>query len=129
LNGSPSAIAFDPNNPQIIYMGDFISGSYRSEDGGFTWNKINNGLTFRNIVDLIITQDGDHLYAGTFGGGVFRLDLTGQPLGGIDESPPEPESTSGDSDSPFSSLPCMGGLGSFILVGAAWVLQRQWKEN
>ena len=50
---------------------------YRSEDGGYSWQKINSGLIVRSVYDLVISGDGGHLYAATDGGGVSRLDLFG----------------------------------------------------
>ena len=73
------AIVFDPANPdEVLYAGDFFSGVYRSTNGGKKWELINNGLTNRAIQRMAISLDGKHLYAGTEGGGVFRLDLNNQ---------------------------------------------------
>lgn len=76
---SVSDILFDPANPQIMYAADLHSGVYRSGDGGRTWNAVTGGLSTRAVNALAISADGGHLYAATEGGGVFRLDLTGQP--------------------------------------------------
>ena len=72
-------IVFDPVNPQIAYTSDWASGVYRSDDGGETWLQTNPGLTMRSVLGLDISSDGQHLYAGTNGGAVFRLDLNGEP--------------------------------------------------
>lgn len=78
--GSLSAIVFDPADPRnTVYASDLTSGVYRSTDGGKTWQRINTGLTVRSINALAISTDGQHLYAASEGGGVFRLDLTGEP--------------------------------------------------
>ena len=78
-NGIFRAVVFDPTNPQIVYASEIGGGVYRSEDGGESWAKIPAGLTQRAVTSLSLTADGLHLYAGTSGGGVFRLDLNGQP--------------------------------------------------
>jgi photosystem II stability/assembly factor-like uncharacterized protein len=83
-NGSHRDLVFDPSNPQIVYLADLMSGVYRSTDGGMSWEKINNGLSTRAVTSLSISSDGQHLYAGTNGEGVFRLDLNGtSPEGSV----------------------------------------------
>jgi len=103
-NGSHRDLVFDPSNPQIAYLADLMSGVYRSEDGGISWEKINNGLSTRAVTSLSISSDGQHLYAGTNGEGVFRLDLNGTPpeksestVSGQDESSTEETSVANDS--------------------------------
>jgi photosystem II stability/assembly factor-like uncharacterized protein len=78
-NGSIHDIVYDPTDAQIVYASDYTSGIYRSEDGGQTWVQINDGLWNRAGGPLSISADGQHLYVGTDGGGVFRLDLNGEP--------------------------------------------------
>ncbi|NDJ76495.1 MAG: hypothetical protein GYB65_09565 [Chloroflexi bacterium] len=77
-NGSLHDLLVDPTNPQIVYASDHSSGVYRSTDGGITWIRINDGLDNRAGLGLAISADGQHLYLATDGGGVFRLDLSGQ---------------------------------------------------
>lgn len=74
-----TSIIFDPIDPQVMYAADIFSGVYRSSNGGGTWAAINNGLLMRSVNTLAISSDGLHLYAATEGGGVYRLDLNGQP--------------------------------------------------
>jgi len=77
---SLNAIVFDPANPdEVMYAGDFFSGVYQSTNGGKKWELINHGLLNRAIQRLAISGDGLHLYAGTEGGGVFRLDFNYKP--------------------------------------------------
>ena len=78
-NGNHRDIVYDPAHPGVVYTSDILSGVYRSEDGGETWQKLNTGLTNRAATGLSVSHDGLHLYAGTSGGGVFRLDLNGEP--------------------------------------------------
>ncbi len=68
-----SSILIDPVRPNVMYAGSMQRGIYLSEDGGNIWRLINNGLSVRSIRSLSISADGNTLYAGTDGGGVFRL--------------------------------------------------------
>ena len=70
-------IIVDPSNSQVVYTGDLKFGVYRSTDGGANWVQINEGLSMRAVSSLAISDDGHVLYAGTHGGGVFRLVLGG----------------------------------------------------
>jgi photosystem II stability/assembly factor-like uncharacterized protein len=80
-------IIFDPNDPQVMYVSDLSSGVYQSEDGGSRWHTINAGLELRSVNSLALSQDGQHLYAGSEGMGVFRLDLNDEPPAAA--SPPQ----------------------------------------
>jgi len=74
-----SDIVFDPKNPQVLYAADSFSGIYQSTDSGRTWKQINSALRTRTVNHLAISADGLHLYAATEGGGVYRLDISGEP--------------------------------------------------
>lgn len=67
------SIAVDPADGQTVYAADNFSGVYVSNDGGTTWNALNAGLDHREVRSLALSDDGRVLYAGTTGGGVFRL--------------------------------------------------------
>jgi photosystem II stability/assembly factor-like uncharacterized protein len=84
-----SDIVFDPSDAQVMYATDRMSGVYRSTDGGATWRGINSGLRLRDVNALAISSDGQHLYAGTEGEGVFRLDRGATPP----EAAPQPSPT------------------------------------
>ena len=45
-------------------------GVFTTVDGGVNWNSESQGLELRNIACLSVT--GDHVYAGTLGGGVYK---------------------------------------------------------
>jgi photosystem II stability/assembly factor-like uncharacterized protein len=77
-NGVIEDIVFDPTNPMVVYAADRMSGVYRSTDGGLQWIKINSGLDNRSAVGLGISADGQHVYAGIDGAGVYRLDVDGE---------------------------------------------------
>jgi len=72
------SIAIDPTNTKIIYAADMHTGVHRSVDSGVIWQQINNGLEVLSIHDLVISDDGQTLYAATDGNGVYRLDINGK---------------------------------------------------
>jgi photosystem II stability/assembly factor-like uncharacterized protein len=72
-NESIFSVAIDPVRPNVVYAGSSRSGVFVSEDGGASWRLINDGLTTRGVNCLSISGDGETLYAGTRGGGIFRL--------------------------------------------------------
>jgi photosystem II stability/assembly factor-like uncharacterized protein len=70
-NGLVSAIAINPNNPNVIYIGTAGGGAWRSADGGTTWKPI-----FDRQLSLSIGEPGgmaidpsntDTIYIGTSG--------------------------------------------------------------
>ena len=68
------ALAIDPLNPAIIYVGIAGRGVFKSTDGGMSWTGINTGLTNLSIYALAIDpMTPTILYAGT-GAGVFVLE-------------------------------------------------------
>ena len=129
-NGSLHDILFDPTNPQVVYTSDYRSGVYRSTDGGLTWVKINNGLHVRASLGLAISADGQHLYVGTDGVGVYRLDLSGEPPAPVPgvttaaaptSTPPLAQPTAAPEATPAPTPALAGGRG--ICGGAAALAQ------
>lgn len=104
-NGSHRDLVFDPANPQIGYLADLMSGVYRSTDGGISWVKINTGLSTRAVTSLSISSDGQHLYAGTNGEGVFRLDLNGMPPEVVISEPAKASADEESNPSPTTDSP------------------------
>ncbi len=70
---SVRSIVVNPKNSLEVFAHDWSTGIYWSTDGGGSWYKMNNGLSTRAGQSLAISHDGSTLYAGTEGGGVFRL--------------------------------------------------------
>ncbi len=67
------AIAIDPTNSEILYIGTDADGVYKSTDGGENWIAANSGITNNNIRALKINpQSAATVYAATSSGGVFR---------------------------------------------------------
>jgi photosystem II stability/assembly factor-like uncharacterized protein len=73
-----AAIVVDPLRPNVVYAGSTRSGLFVSSDSGKTWRVHDEGLRTRSILALAISADGQTLYAGTHGEGVFRLSTLGQ---------------------------------------------------
>ena len=73
------ALAVDPARPGVVYAGDWLSGVYVSRDAGTTWEPLMKGLVHKSVVSLSLSVDGNHLYAGIDGDGVYRLDLNHRP--------------------------------------------------
>ncbi len=141
-NGDYRDIIFDPVDPNTIYLSDIVSGVYQSRDLGESWVKLNQGLTNRAATSLSISSDGQHLYTGTAGGGVFRLDLNGKPPQQIldnaenpdpdqEDSQEHPQSDSEENqtetgpipqeseDQKPKFLPCLGGFVPLAFAGLA----------
>ena len=72
------AIVVDPVRKDVVYAGTRFSGVYISEDGGERWRLLNDGLVTRALFSLSMSPDGSTLYAGTQGGGVYRLSTLSQ---------------------------------------------------
>ncbi len=71
--GTYTAVAVDPVNPSIIYLGTYGAGVYRSTDQGANWTQQINGLDNTYIQSLAIDpQNTSILYAGTYAGGVYK---------------------------------------------------------
>jgi photosystem II stability/assembly factor-like uncharacterized protein len=79
-------LAADPNRPGVFYVSSWQSGVLATADHGGSWRQLAGGLSFFGMRALALSEDGTVLYAGTRGGGVFRL---GTPAG----EPARPEPT------------------------------------
>ena len=74
------AIAVDPNDPNHLifsrmdtwHPADASPGIVESIDGGVSWTPLNDRLGHRNVSALAVGQGGT-LFAGTWGGGIWRL--------------------------------------------------------
>jgi len=68
-----STIAVDPNDPDVIYVGTFGAGIYKSLDGGISWHPTFTNLGLRDILTLAIDpSDGKTIYVGTEGTGFYK---------------------------------------------------------
>jgi photosystem II stability/assembly factor-like uncharacterized protein len=90
-NGLPdlptSTIVVDPENPEVIYIGNDI-GVYRSMDGGENWESFNTGVVDAAMVmHLSISPSNRKLRIATHGSGVWQADLE-TPVGTNNELKP-----------------------------------------
>jgi len=72
-NARVMSVVVDPNDVDIAYACDHLSGVYVSTNGGDHWLDINKDLNHRTMNVLSLSDDGTALYAGTMGAGVYRL--------------------------------------------------------
>ncbi|MDY7076293.1 MAG: hypothetical protein SXV54_05130 [Chloroflexota bacterium] len=74
INATIKAVLFDPDDPQIIYIGHYNRGMagfgvVRSTDGGASWTFINDsGLQYRNVFAMDIHPQTKELFVGGFDG-------------------------------------------------------------
>lgn len=68
-NGMVTAIAFNPNNPNTLYIGTVAGGVWRSRDGGTTWTPLFDRQLLMGIGDpgcvAVDPNNTDTIYAGT----------------------------------------------------------------
>ncbi len=123
----------DPTRPGVLYASSEISGVFVSTNNADSWTLMSKGLLIYNMRGLSISGDGRHLYAGSLGGGVFRMDFYGDPPEikqvQIDQPTVQPEdggraaeSESGPTPTPESEkssgkMPCLGGALPLAFVG------------
>jgi photosystem II stability/assembly factor-like uncharacterized protein len=64
------ALAIDPGNPQVLYVGTLGKGAFKSTDGAATWTPLNIDPT---IWSLLVDPDNSNVvYAGSGGRGVYK---------------------------------------------------------
>jgi photosystem II stability/assembly factor-like uncharacterized protein len=74
LEATITSLAFDSADPDILYAGSRF-GVFRSRDGGTSWISLVQGMVNREVLDLIADPlSPGTIYAGTRGGGAYRLD-------------------------------------------------------
>ncbi len=150
---SQAAAGMDPNEPVyvvepdpfragVVYASSMVSGVFVSTNSGESWSLLSQGLEIHNIRGLAISGDGRHIYAGSAGGGVYRLDLTGEPpapahapAAASQPAAPtaglEPDLTaeavpSAEPEDGFR-LPCIGGSLPLLILAGAVLLGRGWR--
>jgi tetratricopeptide (TPR) repeat protein/photosystem II stability/assembly factor-like uncharacterized protein len=68
-----TAIAADPVDPNVVYIGTADSGILRSQDGGVSWQTSHDGIGGADIFSLAgDPQDPSTLYAGILMAGVYK---------------------------------------------------------
>jgi photosystem II stability/assembly factor-like uncharacterized protein len=80
--GWAHSLAFDPLDPETLYVGTHDDGVFVSTNRGIVWRKVAPGLEGHPIWDLAVDPDNGHtLYAAAIGLGIAKLELP------VDESP------------------------------------------
>ena len=75
--GTPNTFIQDPVNPNVLYVGSYGGGIFKSIDGGKTWSQKNFGLDnlYVNYLDIDLDKP-DRVFAGT-DNGVFMTENGG----------------------------------------------------
>ena len=64
-----SQLLFHPTDPNIVYLGTFPAGIYKSQDGGKSWEEYNTGWPIDGVFTLIFhPKNADIVYSGTYNG-------------------------------------------------------------
>jgi photosystem II stability/assembly factor-like uncharacterized protein len=70
-----SSLLFDPDYPDVVYIGSFPAGIYITVDGGLTWFESNTGWENDGAFALVNhPENSDIIYAGTYNGISRSLD-------------------------------------------------------
>ncbi len=72
LSQPVKAFAADPRQ-EMLFAATLYQGVYVTIDGGYSWEKMNNGLSSLNCIDIECDPMNRLLFVGTSGGGVFRV--------------------------------------------------------
>lgn len=75
----PRQILFDSVSPGVVYGISQTGAVVRSRDSGQSWIPLYPTLSNQVVTTLAIDPTGTTLYAGTLGGGVYRLDIAVRP--------------------------------------------------
>ena len=68
------SVIFHPRFQNVIFVGYFGEGIYRSNDGGTSFSKINADIADLNeVADMSLSKNGDKLYVAVRNKGVYRL--------------------------------------------------------
>lgn len=82
--GTCQMLALDPLKKDVIYVGEWTQGIFRSDDAGNNWVKISHPLPFNqrknSILSLVYTDPykSGVIYAGFWNGGLWRSDDYGK---------------------------------------------------
>jgi photosystem II stability/assembly factor-like uncharacterized protein len=115
------AIAPDPKDPRVIYVGTHEAGVLKSTDGGATWTAVNTGLTGLDVHGLAIdpTAAGKlHAAVREKGEGIYRTSDGGAKWTRVDDGP-------GGEVKVLASVSIPTGMGGiWLYAGTAEGLQR-----
>jgi photosystem II stability/assembly factor-like uncharacterized protein len=71
--GNIENLVIDKTDPNIMYVGNWGSGVYKTTDGGVNWFIASNGITNPFIFALALDPvNHETIYAGTYGAGIYK---------------------------------------------------------
>jgi len=74
-----TAIAIDPKDVDVIYVGTTHAGIYKSIDGGISWRPFHNGLKDAHVLSILIDPNEPRIvYAGVASNQVYKTTNGGQ---------------------------------------------------
>ncbi len=115
------AIASDPRDARVLYVGTHEAGVFKSTDGGRTWKEVNMGLRGLDVHGLAIDPNVSsklHAAVREKGEGVYRSTDEGGKWVRVDDGP-------GGEVKVLSSVNISTGMGGiFLYAGTAEGLQR-----
>jgi photosystem II stability/assembly factor-like uncharacterized protein len=71
-----NSVVIDPSSAANTWYLATDTGIYRTTNGGTNWLPFDNGIPNVPVADLVVDSASKTLYAGTFGRGAFKLDIT-----------------------------------------------------
>lgn len=72
--GAMNRIAFDPKNPDLVYVGTDVTGLFRSHDRGASWQASRTGLNHDYIQDISVSPTLNEIYVATLAGIARSID-------------------------------------------------------
>lgn len=73
------SISLDPNQSDVIFVGTYKRGLFRSRDGGESWESANIGISNSQVSAIAVDSGSStRIYAGTLGDGLFSTDDWGK---------------------------------------------------
>lgn len=115
------AIAVDPKDPLLVYVGTHEGGVFRSTDGGTTWKELNAGLGGLDVHGLAIDPNAPqklHAAVREKGEGIYRTSDGGGKWTRVDDGP-------GGEMKVLTSVNIPTGMGGiYLYAGTAEGLQR-----
>jgi len=115
------AIAFDPTNSRVLYIGTHEAGVLKSTDGGATWAEANNGLAGLDVHGFAVDpNDPAKLHAAVRekGEGIYRTTDGGTKWTRVDDGPTGEVKVLASVNTPTG----MGGI--WLYAGTSEGLQR-----
>lgn len=75
-----SQIAFDPDNPDRIFVGTQARGIFVSVDGGERWFQMPNSEQIPIVTGFFFDTPNDQIYVSSYGRGLWEIDMSPPPF-------------------------------------------------